>query len=53
MFSRRAGGDPTEAPDVTGTRAITYDNPGYREGEQSKYNIRFNDNKYIQTLNLF
>lgn len=36
MFSRRAGGDPTETPDVTGTRAITYDNPGYREGEQSK-----------------
>ncbi|CAO1409606.1 unnamed protein product [Diamesa tonsa] len=36
MFSRRAGGDPTETPDVTGTRAITYDNPGYREGEQNK-----------------
>jgi len=33
MFSRRAGGDPTEVPDVTGARAITYDNPGYREGE--------------------
>lgn len=37
MFSRRAGGDPTETPDVTGTRAITYDNPGYREGEQSNF----------------
>lgn len=31
MFSRRAGGDPTTLPDITGSRAITYDNPGYRE----------------------
>lgn len=36
MFSRRSGGDPTEVPDVTGSRAITYDNPGYREGDHSK-----------------
>lgn len=36
MFSRRAGGDPTEVPDVTGSRAITYDNPGYREGDHSE-----------------
>lgn len=36
MFAQRAGGDPTQAPDVTGARAITYDNPGYREGEHSK-----------------
>lgn len=39
MFSRRSGGDPTEVPDVTGSRAITYDNPGYREGDQSEYSI--------------
>ena len=37
MFSRRSGGDPTDVPDVSGARAITYDNPGYREGEHSKY----------------
>lgn len=36
MFSRRSGGDPTDVPDVSGARAITYDNPGYREGEQSE-----------------
>lgn len=36
MFSRRSGGDPTEVPDVTGSRAITYDNPGYREGDHSE-----------------
>jgi hypothetical protein len=36
MFSQRAGGDPTQVPDVSGARAITYDNPGYREGEHSK-----------------
>lgn len=36
MFSRRSGGDPTDVPDITGARAITYDNPGYREGEHSK-----------------
>lgn len=36
MFSQRSGGDPTQVPDVTGARAITYDNPGYREGEHSK-----------------
>lgn len=35
MFSRRAGGDPTQVPqDVNGSRAITYDNPGYRESDQ-------------------
>lgn len=39
IFSQRPGGDPTQAPDVTGSRAITYDNPGYREGEHhSKLN---------------
>lgn len=37
IFSRRSGGDPTSVPDVTGSRAITYDNPGYREGEHSEY----------------
>lgn len=37
MFSRRSGGDPTQVPDVSGSRAITYDNPGYREGEHSKF----------------
>lgn len=36
MFSRRSGGDPTEVPDVTGSRAITYDNPGYREGDHNR-----------------
>lgn len=36
FFSRRAGGDPTQAPDMTGARAITYDNPGYREGDHSE-----------------
>jgi hypothetical protein len=36
MYSRRSGGDPTQVPDVTGSRAITYDNPGYREGEQNR-----------------
>lgn len=37
MFSRRSGGDPTQVPDVSGSRAITYDNPGYREGEHRKF----------------
>lgn len=37
IFSRRSGGDPTEVPDLTGSRAITYDNPGYREGDHSEY----------------
>lgn len=36
MFSRRSGGDPTQVPDVSGSRAITYDNPGYRENDHSK-----------------
>lgn len=43
MFSRRSGGDPTQVPDVSAARAITYDNPGYREGEHSKsffYNFK-------------
>jgi hypothetical protein len=39
MFSRRAGGDPTQVPDVSGARAITYDNPGYREIEQSEFKM--------------
>lgn len=38
MFSRRSGGDPTTMPDVSGSRAITYDNPGYREGEHRESN---------------
>lgn len=33
MSARRAGGDPTQVPDVSGARAITYDNPGYKEGD--------------------
>jgi hypothetical protein len=37
MLSRRSDGDPTVTPDVTGQHAITYDNPGYREGEHSEY----------------
>lgn len=36
IFSRRSGGDPTQVPDVSGSRAITYDNPGYREGDHSE-----------------
>jgi hypothetical protein len=38
MFSQRTGGDPTQVPDVTGSRAITYDNPGYREGDNHSEN---------------
>jgi hypothetical protein len=41
IFSRRSGGDPTEVPDVSGARAITYDNPGYREGEHSELLLIF------------
>ena len=37
IFSRRSDGDPTQVPDISGNRAITYDNPGYREGDHSKY----------------
>lgn len=36
MLSRRSDGDPTAVPDVTGQNAITYDNPGYSEREQSE-----------------
>jgi hypothetical protein len=36
IFSRRTGGDPTEVPDLSGSRAITYDNPGYREGDHNR-----------------
>lgn len=43
MFSRRAGGDPTTLPDIVGSRAITYDNPGYRDNHNRKlYNVQFN-----------
>lgn len=45
IFSRRSDGDPTQVPDVTGSRAITYDNPGYREGDHSK--LLFYSSKYI------
>lgn len=41
MYSRRTDGDPTVTPDVTGQNAITYDNPGYREGEHSEYSSKF------------
>lgn len=41
MFSRRAGGDPTQVPDVSGSRAITYDNPGYKEGDHHSKKLRF------------
>lgn len=43
MFSRRSGGDPTEVPDVTGSRAITYDNPGYKEGDHSEYFLSYSN----------
>lgn len=43
MFSRRAGGDPTTLPDIAGSRAITYDNPGYRDNHNRKLNnVQFN-----------
>jgi hypothetical protein len=41
MFSRRPGGDPTSLPDISGSRAITYDNPGYREGDNHRKLIKF------------
>lgn len=53
MFSRRSGGDPTQVPDVSGSRAITYDNPGYREGEQSKLKFFFSNCTSLVTFLLF
>lgn len=53
IFSRRSGGDPTETPDVSGARAITYDNPGYREGEHSEYFLNiFSTLKFLKIFNL-
>lgn len=38
MMTKKAGGDPTMAPDVTGSQATTYDNPGYREEQRNRSN---------------
>lgn len=50
IFARRSGGDPTSVPDVAGSRAITYDNPGYREGEHSEFYIENASIKNIRKL---
>lgn len=41
MLTKKAGGDPTMAPDVTGNQATTYDNPGYREEQRNRSNFYY------------
>lgn len=53
MFSRRPGGDPTTLPDISGSRAITYDNPGYRDNHHRKFHIIFIDETLLNVYSLY
>ena len=50
ICTKKTGGDPTMAPDVTGNQATTYDNPGYREEQRSRSIFDFIDSFFINYI---